>query len=446
MKARWGMNWWLPLLFIGTSAMFIQGQAFYKVWGLKYTMTGDLVESLEFLGIRVTKAWEYNIQQSVTQLWEEGAKKRNPDMFFDAILLFTLSAVVPHVKLALSMALWYMPNIAPSTRVFRFLMLDHLGRWNHYDIIVVALFVCMTKIDLDIMGELTFEVYTYTLKGAYMYCMAVVLSQLIGHLLVHEARRSPSSLPNTFQVFDLPGSNRHKYTIREEIRALYGPNTTVPVYLALIFNTLLYVYAVTGTSYECLINLIGMDIPRTHFSMVDIILYLMHSPTKTELDKYGVVFIGGLVMLFVLVAPVVRLITQIVLWTFPFTKHQHGWLELVHEVSCLWSCLDVSLFAGLLVITETKVLTQLMLKCPKGFGDDCFFVDVRAKHAFYGTFFSVFFSYGMNTLFNLMISKCRKGVESASARKPILDDGDLPSSMTAGYGAGAFASPMTSYL
>jgi hypothetical protein len=55
-------------------------------------------------------------------------------------------------------------------------------------------------------------------------------------------------------VFDLPGSNRHKYTIREEIRALYGPNTTVPVYLALIFNTLLYVYAVTGTSYECLIN------------------------------------------------------------------------------------------------------------------------------------------------------------------------------------------------
>jgi hypothetical protein len=136
-------------------------------------------------------------------------------------------------------------------------------------------------------------------------------------------------------------------------------------------------------------------------------------------------------MLFVLVAPVVRLITQIVLWTFPFTKHQHGWLELVHEVgalqadrekreaylavrrverfatlralamrcsvqvSCLWSCLDVSLFAGLLVITETKVLTQLMLKCPKGFGDDCFFVDVRAKHAFYGTFFSVFFSYGV---------------------------------------------------
>jgi hypothetical protein len=116
--------------------------------GVQYTMTGDLVESLEFLGIRVTKAWEYNIQQSVTQLWEEGAKKRNPDMFFDAILLFTLSAVVPHVKvraetscrlsrptplqhparyplndgrgwwcsqLALSMALWYMPNIAPST-------------------------------------------------------------------------------------------------------------------------------------------------------------------------------------------------------------------------------------------------------------------------------------------------------------------------------------------
>jgi hypothetical protein len=44
-----------------------------------------------------------------------------------------------------------------------------------------------------------------------------------------------------------------------------------------------------------LAQLIGMDIPRTHFSMVDIILYLMHSPTKTELDKYGVVFIGGLV-------------------------------------------------------------------------------------------------------------------------------------------------------
>jgi hypothetical protein len=52
-------------------------------------------------------------------------------------------------------------------RVFRFLMLDHLGRWNHYDIIVVALFVCMTKIHLDVMGELTFEVYAYTLKGRW---------------------------------------------------------------------------------------------------------------------------------------------------------------------------------------------------------------------------------------------------------------------------------------
>ena len=37
-------------------------------------------------------------------------------------------------------------------------------------------------------------------------------------------------------------------------------------------------------------------------------------------------------MLFVLVAPIVRLGTQFVLWTFPFTKHQHSWLELIHEV------------------------------------------------------------------------------------------------------------------
>jgi hypothetical protein len=65
------------------------------------------------------------------------------------------------------------------------------------------------------------------------------------------------------------------------------------------------------------------------------------------------------------------------------------------QVACLWSCLDVSLFAGLLVITETKVLTQLMLKCPKTFGDDCFYVDVKGKHAFYGAFISVFFSYGV---------------------------------------------------
>lgn len=55
---------------------------------------------------------------------------------------------------------------------------------------------------------------------------------------------------------------------------------------------------------------------------------------------------------------------QAMLWVGVFTREQHVRLEALHEVAMMWSALDVSLLAGLLVMSEIKHLSMCVPSTP----------------------------------------------------------------------------------
>jgi hypothetical protein len=54
---------------------------------------------------------------------------------------------------------------------------------------------------------------------------------------------------------------------------------------------------------------------------------------------------------------------QALLWAGAFTREQHVRLESLHEVAMMWSALDVSLLAGLLVMAEIRPLSMCVTVC-----------------------------------------------------------------------------------
>ena len=68
----------------------------FAIDAVQYILNGRLLNLLN--GGIETKTFERNIQESVESLWDLGNEHNAPDMYMDAIILFTLSAIVPHMK------------------------------------------------------------------------------------------------------------------------------------------------------------------------------------------------------------------------------------------------------------------------------------------------------------------------------------------------------------
>lgn len=431
----------LPFFIALACVGFLLGQMVFHAWGLQYTLNGRLLNLLN--GGPSSKTIEYNLQESIQQLWNLGKKEKAWDMYVDAIILFTMSAIVPHLKLFLTICIWYWPNISHQRRLQRFLALDNVGRWNHYDIIVVVYFVAICKLAMIVaegtIAETDMDLYTYTCPGAYYYCFSVVLSQMIGHWLVHEIRaiillahekgegltpreltssRPPTSQLNSPRTLIIP-PNR-EWCIREEMTVHYGTTATYGFPIILTLNVILYIVAIAGIAFVVEFKIPLVDLADEHYSMLGSIFDVMKDIPPKESDKHGQRFIGFLVLVFILFAPSIRLITQGVLWYMPMSTKWHAVAETVHEVSMLWSCLDVSLFAGLLVVAETKPITSSLFTCPEQLGKDCFYIAVHPGPSFITAFFSVFVSYALNMFMNAVINKSKEQVNSSSVHKAIV--------------------------
>mmetsp|Transcript_26701 Transcript_26701/g.50801 ORF Transcript_26701/g.50801 Transcript_26701/m.50801 type:complete len:498 (-) Transcript_26701:198-1691(-) len=462
------------LVFSGIAAMgFAEGQFINSCWGLEYKLDGYMVELVNN-GEDDQNSWEYNIWESVQELWWFGDDHKATDLYIMAIILFTLSGIIPHVKLFLGLCNWIWPDISHERRIQRVLFLDNIGRWNHTDIIVVMLFVAMVRCSILVAGgsmaETYFDLYTYTVSGAYWYCLSVVASQLMGHVQVYVLRteqhrlssRTPKGTPRTWRPAQDtpqemgPASTRRSsidlvlpeddmdrdpvappssmvWSIREEMTALYGRYLDYVVAALMVLNVIMYITAITSVSYRVVFKVPVIELTNKSYSVLDTIFELMNSEPITQSDKYGIQFISQLVLVFVLYAPCIRLLVQAALWFSSLSTRSHAACETIHEVAMLWSCLDVSIFAGLLVVCECKSITQKILDCPEE-QPDCFYIDIHPLYGFVLSAISCFISYGVNALLLFFIHRSKLQVNAASIRQPIVGD-SLPSLVYSTYSA-----------
>jgi len=118
---------------------------------------------------------EVSILQGVEELWSE-------DEVFLAVVIGTFSVLLPAVKLALALYLWFQAE-AGSRRLHRVLiLLEMTGRWSMLDVFVVALLVVAIRTSL--IDDVTVH------PGVYVFTAAIVLSLVVVQRMAVLARRA----------------------------------------------------------------------------------------------------------------------------------------------------------------------------------------------------------------------------------------------------------------
>ncbi len=118
---------------------------------------------------------EISILQGVAELWSE-------DEAFLAIVIGAFSILLPAVKLALALYLWFHAE-AGSQQLRRALsLLELAGRWSMLDVFVVALLVVAIRTSL--IDDVTVH------PGVYVFTAAIVLSLVVVQRMAVLARRA----------------------------------------------------------------------------------------------------------------------------------------------------------------------------------------------------------------------------------------------------------------
>ncbi len=118
---------------------------------------------------------EFSIAEGVTELWGEGE-------VFLAVVIGLFSIVLPVVKLALALHLFYHAD-AGSGRLRRALVwMEAAGRWSMLDVFVVALIVVAGRTSL--IDDVSVH------AGVYVFTAAIVLSLLVVQRMTALARRA----------------------------------------------------------------------------------------------------------------------------------------------------------------------------------------------------------------------------------------------------------------
>ena len=118
---------------------------------------------------------EISILQGVVELWSEGEA-------FLAIVIGGFSILLPAVKLALAIYLWFHAE-AGSARLQRALsLLEAAGRWSMLDVFVIALLVVAIRTSL--IDDVTVH------PGVYVFTAAIVLSLVVVQRMAVLARRA----------------------------------------------------------------------------------------------------------------------------------------------------------------------------------------------------------------------------------------------------------------
>jgi len=123
---------------------------------------------------------EISILQGVGELWSEGEG-------FLAIVIGGFSILLPAVKLALALYLWFHAE-AGSRRLRHALgLLELAGRWSMLDVFVVALLVVAIRTSL--IDDVTVH------PGVYVFTGAIVLSLVVVQRMAVLARRAVARSP-----------------------------------------------------------------------------------------------------------------------------------------------------------------------------------------------------------------------------------------------------------
>jgi len=118
---------------------------------------------------------EISILQGVAELWAE-------DETFLALVIGGFSILLPAVKLALALYLWFHAEAGSASLHRALSLLEVAGRWSMLDVFVIALLVVAIRTSL--IDDVTVH------PGVYVFTAAIVLSLVVVQRMAVLARRA----------------------------------------------------------------------------------------------------------------------------------------------------------------------------------------------------------------------------------------------------------------
>lgn len=118
---------------------------------------------------------EISILQGVAELWSEGEA-------FLAAVIGGFSILLPAVKLALALHLWFHAEAGSASLRRALSLLEAAGRWSMLDVFVIALLVVAIRTSL--IDDVTVH------PGVYVFTAAIVLSLVVVQRMAVLARRA----------------------------------------------------------------------------------------------------------------------------------------------------------------------------------------------------------------------------------------------------------------
>eukprot|EP00241_Pyramimonas_parkeae_P018016 CAMPEP_0114323650 /NCGR_PEP_ID=MMETSP0059-20121206/28025_1 /TAXON_ID=36894 /ORGANISM="Pyramimonas parkeae, Strain CCMP726" /LENGTH=360 /DNA_ID=CAMNT_0001452013 /DNA_START=223 /DNA_END=1306 /DNA_ORIENTATION=- len=249
-----------PVTVAITMWMFWRAQFAFTFWGAKadilednpqlHKKLGQLVPNLDLSG----KSAQFSLYQTFDYLWQAGHTSF-------AAVFFIFTFVVPHLKLVLSVLLWFHPRLLDHRRVQGFAALDSAaGTIRRRDGRVGAVRVRpQPQGRAEEHRRLQLRIRCFTKSGVYVYCAAVVVSQILGHVLLSEARRAQRLRAEASTNAAPPATSRSQtYCIWEEVNHVYGRHWECIMPPLMCANLLLYLLAMGTTAYRVSSEVFGL--------------------------------------------------------------------------------------------------------------------------------------------------------------------------------------------
>lgn len=326
--------------------------------------------------------FQYNLWEGVSEFWKHDVK-------FLAIIVALFSGVWPCVKLAMMVAVLWLPLTSKKQNNILGWM-GSVGKWSFFDVwVVLIVIVTFTINHVEALGKI--NIYGVAGQGIYVFGLALILSQVCCSLMMTtERNRNRSTLLNT------------------KTRKVVFGGVAVPVCLLLVVGCFVPVFSTT-------FDMNGNE-TVTHYSIGGAILSVW-----TANAGHRVMCLFGLWM--IIFVPLVK-----ALMLFFYSVHEMGLCTMTQPWSNVtvikwiqkWCCLDV--FCAALILNMAE-LGNIMNK--KGFGPNGFVqlsVNMAALPFAYIFFVVVFVEAVLCVILTMEVPNCDKDKVPSDAESSEMDE------------------------
>ena len=253
------------------------------------------------------------------------------------------------MKLLTLMAVPFLPAHLLSVRARCGLLgaIDYLGKWSLVDAFVMIIFNVAFKMNIGVdvpeLGEAILQIYVAPQKGFYLFVLAAVLSLILGHVAVYANRVAimgggTRARPRRYNHFP-PSPIGDEFT--QPISGRIAEKAIIAATAGLLLSS--FFVKIVHFQIEGLAGLLlGHQSSREYAAeTLSSTLMSIRWPGQTAAAAVGLIVVGGLLLVFILVMPLLQLSIFFALTRENLSMRNTRKLLFVSEVCGSWSSLDV---------------------------------------------------------------------------------------------------------